>query len=185
MDVSIPEEARDILKTVISELGTVDLVVVSAGTGFLDPEPNWTKDKATIDVNVAGFTAIANTAFQQFREQGFGHLVGISSLAAIRGCGDAPAYNASKAYVSSYLQGLRHRIAKEKQPIHVTEIRPGFVDTPMAQGDGLFWVQTPQKVAEQIYRAIQKKRKVAYVTKRWRLIAWILKVLPNAIYHRI
>jgi len=61
MDVSIPEEARDILKTVISELGTVDLVVVSAGTGFLDPEPNWTKDKATIDVNVAGFTAIANT----------------------------------------------------------------------------------------------------------------------------
>ena len=185
MDVSDPSEAIVIFKALVAELGGVDLVVISAGTGFVDPELDWTKDKETIDVNVTGFTAIANAAYHQFREQGVGHLVGISSLAAIRGGADAPAYNASKAFVSSYLQGLRHKIAKSKVPICITDIRPGFVDTAMAQGNGLFWVQSPQKAATQIYKAIQKKEKVAYITKRWRLIAWILKVLPDAIYHRM
>jgi len=55
----------------------------------------------------------------------------------------------------------------------------------MAKGEGLFWVQSPQKAARQIYNAIQRKRKVAYITKRWGLIAWLLKILPDAIYHRI
>jgi short-subunit dehydrogenase len=87
--------------------------------------------------------------------------------------------------VSSYLQGLRQKIAKLGIPIYVTDIRPGFVDTAMAKGEGLFWVQSPQKAAGQIYEAIQNKRKVAYITKRWRLVAWILKALPDAIYHRI
>jgi len=185
MDVSKPSEAIEILKDIIADLGGVDLVVVSAGTGFLDPELTWEKDSRTIDVNVTGFTAIANAAYHQFEEQGFGHLVGISSLAALRGGGDAPAYNASKAFMSNYLQGLRQRIAKLNVPIHVTDIRPGFVDTEMAKGDGLFWVQSPRKAAGQIYEAIKRKRKVAYITKRWRLIAWVLKVLPDAIYNRI
>jgi short-subunit dehydrogenase len=185
MDVSNPSEAIDIFKAIISALNGVDLVIVSAGTGFLDPDLSWSKDMQTIDVNVTGFTAIANTAYHQFSQQGFGHLVGISSLAAIRGGGDAPAYNASKAFVSSYLQGLRQKIAKLGTPICVTDIRPGFVDTAMAQGEGLFWVQSPQKAARQIYKAIQKKRKVAYITKRWRLVAWIMKVLPDVIYHKI
>jgi short-subunit dehydrogenase len=185
MDVSDTSAAIEIVKAISEDLDGVDLVVISAGTGFLDPDLNWANDKETIAVNVMGFTAIANTVYHQFRQQGFGHLVGISSLAAIRGGADAPAYNASKAFVSSYLQGLRQKIAKLGIPIYVTDIRPGFVDTAMAKGEGLFWVQSPQKAAGQIYEAIQNKRKVAYITKRWRLVAWILKVLPDAIYHRI
>ena len=141
MDVSDTSSAIDTFNAISKEFGEIDLVVISAGTGFRDPELNWTKDKETIDVNVVGFTAIANTAYHQFRQQGFGHLVSISSVAAIRGGAEAPAYHASKAFVSSYIQGLQHKIAKSKVPIYVTDIRPGFVDTAMAQGDRLFWVQ--------------------------------------------
>jgi short-subunit dehydrogenase len=185
MDVSKPSEAIKIFQSIVSELVRVDLVVISAGTGFLDSRFRWENDKQTIDVNVIGFTAIANAAYHQFREQQSGHLVGISSIAALRGGGDAPAYNASKAFISTYLQGIRQKVAKLNIPIVVTDVRPGFVDTDMAKGKGLFWVQSPQKAAMQIYIAIKKKKSMAYITKRWRLIAWLLKILPDAVYHRM
>ncbi len=108
----------------------------------------------------------------------------ISSIAAIRG-GEAPSYNASKAFVSNYLQGLCYLNAKSKNNVVVTDIQPGFVDTAMAQGDGLFWVASPQKAAAQIFTAIKKKKRHAYITKRWRLIGWILKILPDFLYNKL
>jgi short-subunit dehydrogenase len=185
MDVSDTENAIKTFNTINEDLNGTDLVVISAGTGHLNPDLQWLEEKDTIDVNVAGFSAIAGAAYCHFTQQRSGHLVGISSLAALRGGGDAPAYYASKAFVSNYLQGLRHKTAKLRIPIYISDIRPGFVDTAMAQGDGLFWVQSPEKAARQIFVAIQKKRKVAYITKRWILVAWILRILPDAIYHKM
>lgn len=182
MDVRNPEASIEKFGEIIAEAGSLDLVIISAGTGSIDPELPWTDEKDTLDTNVTGFAAIANATYHHFVEKGSGHLVGITSLAAIRG-GPAVAYNASKAFESSYLQGLRNKIAKLGLPIAVTEIRPGFVDTRMAKGDGLFWVQPPRKAARQIYRAIRKKKKMAYVTKRWRLIARLIRVLPDFLYN--
>ena len=113
-----------------------------------------------------------------------GHIVGISSVAAIRGSGNEPAYNASKAFQSNYLQGLRQKFHKLKLPVAVTDVQPGFVDTAMAQGEGLFWVAPPEKAAQQIFNSIRKRRKHVYVTRRWRLIAWLLKILPDSLYDR-
>ncbi len=141
--------------------------------------------KKTIDVNVSGFAAMANVAMKHFLSKGSGHLVGISSIAAIRGDDSAPAYNASKAFVPNYLIGLRKKISKARLPIVITDVRPGFVDTAMAQGDGLFWVAPPQKAAQQIFAAIEKKKKHVYVTKRWKLIGWMMKIVPDFIYNRI
>ena len=70
-------------------------------------------------------------------------------------------------------------------PIAVTDIQPGFVDTAMAKGEGLFWVASPQKAALQIYETIRKRKKHAYITRRWRLIGWALKIMPDFIYHRL
>ena len=97
----------------------------------------------------------------------------------------APAYNASKAYQINYLEGLRQKATKTKKPIYVTDIRPGFVDTDMAKGEGQFWVATKEKAAQQIFTIIKRKKSVGYVTKRWRLIAEILKRLPSGIYRRM
>lgn len=55
---------------------------------------------------------------------------------------------------------------KSGNHIHVTDIRPGLVDTAMAKGDGLFWVMPVDKVAKQIISAIRKKKSKVYVTKR-------------------
>ena len=127
--------------------------------------------------------ALASAAMRHFEERGRGHLVGLSSLAALRGQGAAPAYNASKAFVSNYLDGLRHRAVHGGLDVTVTDVLPGFVDTPMV-GDQTFWLAPVDKAAEQIYRAIRRRRARVYVTRRWRLVAWLLKVLPDALYYR-
>ena len=184
MDVSDTPTAVESLKSLIAKMGGVDLAVISAGTGFIDNELPWSKEKETIDVNVLGFTATANVVYHHFVEQGSGHLVGLSSIAAIRG-GEAPAYNASKAFISNYLQGLRYKVSKRNLPITVTDIQLGLVDTAMAKGEGLFWVTSPQNAALQIYEAIRKRKKHVYITKRWRLIAWALRFMPDFIYNKI
>ena len=183
IDVSQTAEAINQLKELIAEMEGVDIIVISSGVGYVNNDLQWPLEKETIDVNVSGFTSMANVAMHHFLSKGSGHLVGISSIAALRGDGDAPAYNASKAFVSNYLEGLQKKVAGSS--ITVTDIQPGFVDTAMAKGDGLFWVASPQKAAQQIYNAIERKKKHAYITKRWRLIGWLLKVLPEFIYNRI
>jgi short-subunit dehydrogenase len=184
MDVSNYEQARETLSDIILESGEVDLIVISAGTGFHDPEHSWDKEKITIDVNVTGFAAIANAAFKYFSQRGNGVLVGISSIAAIRGGGNT-SYFASKAFVRNYLQGLRRLAAKNKLDVTVTEVMPGFVDTAMAKGERLFWVSPVEKAARQILKAIDKGKTFVYITKRWRLVAWIMKLMPDWFYHRI
>ncbi len=179
MDLARPEESAGFFREMIAEMGGVDIVIISAGTGYINPELKWAKEKETISVNVAGFTAIASAAMDHFLAQGKGHLVGISSLAALRGSGSAPAYAASKAYVSNYLEGLRFRAKKASADIYVTDIRPGFVDTDMAKGEGLFWVSPVPKAAGQIYAAILKKRRRAVITKRWNLVAFLLSIAPD------
>ena len=67
----------------------------------------------------------------------------------------------------------------------MTDVRPGFVDTDMAKGEGQFWVATKEKAAKQIYGLIKKKKAVGYVSKRWRLVALLLKILPKEIYKRL
>ncbi len=185
MDVSQTDKAIEQLTELISEMNGVELVVISAGVGFINNEFEWEKEKATIETNVTGFAAMTNVAVQHFLEQRAGHLVGISSIAALRGSGGAPAYNASKAFVSNYLEGLQQKFVQLKLPIVVTDVKPGFVDTAMAQGEGLFWVAPPEKAARQIYKIIKAHRNHAYVTKRWRLIGLLLKLMPNYIYNRI
>lgn len=184
MDVSNTESAIRELEGLIADLGDVELFVISAGTGHLNPELAWEKERVTLATNVMGFAAMANVAAAHLTARGAGQLVGISSIAAIRPHRSAPAYGASKAFVSSYLAALRHRFVQAQLPITVLEVQPGFVDTAMAQGDGLFWVAPTTKASSQIMKAIDRKRSHVYITRRWRLIAWVLKLLPDALYHR-
>jgi short-subunit dehydrogenase len=173
------------MEKMVAELGGVDLIVISSGTGYLNETLEFEKEHSTIETNVKGFTCVADWAFHFFEEQGFGHLVAISSVAGLRGLRHSPAYGASKAYQMNYLEGLRQKAVHSGIPISVTDIRPGFVDTDMAKGEGLFWVASTEKAALQIFKALRNKRNTVYVTKRWWLVGWILKRIPPFLYNRI
>ena len=185
MDVADTARAMGLLEELIGEMDGVDLIVVSAGTGHLNPDLAWEPEAETLGVNVLGFAAMANVAYGHFVRRGAGHLVSISSIAALRGGGGAPAYNASKAFVSAYLDGLRHKLARLGSPVAITDIQPGFVRTAMAQGPHVFWAASPGKAAEQIWQAIRRRRKRVVITRRWRLIAWLMRLVPDGVYHRL
>lgn len=186
MDVADTARARARLEELIAEMGGADLIVVNAGTGAVNPDLAWEREEPAIRVNAHGFAAMANVAMRHFLARGRGHLVGISSLNALRGSRYAPAYGASKAFVSNYLEALWYYVARLGLPIAVTDIQPGFVDTAMTRDQPRkFWVASPEAAAEQIYDAIRRRRKRAVVTRRWVVMAWLMRVLPHWAYKRI
>lgn len=184
MDVTTVEALPRQLDELVKTLGGLDLLVLSSGTGDVNVPLDFAIEKRTIDTNVLGFTCIADWAFNYFQQQKQGHFVAITSVAGLRGGRHAPAYNASKAYQVSYLQALRHKAAHLKLPIAITDVRPGFVDTAMAKGEGVFWSAPVEKAAAQMMAAIRRKKKVAYITRRWSLVAAIMQRAPDFVYHR-
>jgi short-subunit dehydrogenase len=179
-------DAAGILEQVLDELGGVDLVIVSAGAGHNNRDLNVELDAETVTVNVVGFMTMAQVAVRHFLRRGHGHLVGVSSIAALRGNGTGAAYSASKAFQSVYLDGMRDLVRQSRLPIVVTEVQPGFVDTAMmkpeaALGSVARWllVAPPALAARQIMRAIRTRTTHAYIPRRYALVASLLKVLPR------
>lgn len=172
------------LQSLIQKLDGLDILIYNSGYGNVSKHLDWDIEKQTTDVNVNGFIEIVCYAFNYFVNQDHGQIACTSSIASIRGNSHAPAYGASKAFESNYMEGLFFKAKKLKKNIAITDIQPGFVNTGLAKGDGVFWVSTAQKAANQMFTAIKRKRKKVYVTKRWWLIAKILKWLPDFIYKR-
>lgn len=179
------EDNREQLESLIGALGGMDLLIYNAGFGAASPELNWETEQETVRTNVVGFAALINYGFNWFCRQGYGHLALTSSVAGVRGNSWAPAYSASKAFMSNYAEGLQIKAARMKKDIVVTDIRPGFVHTKMSGGNKRFWMASPQKAARQIVAAIDRKKRIAYITRRWWLIARVMKLLPYSLYRRL
>lgn len=179
-DIQEVETLENVFNEIVEEFHTIDLIVQSSGIGHINPRLLWELEEETIKTNVLGVTKLYDLAYNLFRKQGYGHLVGISSIGSLRGNRAAPAYFASKAYQKSYLESLYIKTKTiPTKKVFVTDIRPGFVDTGVTLGDGVFWMVPLEKAGKQIFKAIQKKKHVAYISKRWQLIAIVLKLVPS------
>jgi short-subunit dehydrogenase len=183
-DVTQQENQRR-MEQLIKELGGVDIVIYNSGFGDPSTELNWEIENTTTKTNVNGFVEIVGYVFNYFAQQGYGQIAITSSVAAVRGNSWAPAYSASKAFMSNYAEGLNIKAKRLKKNIIVTDIRPGFIDTKTAKGNGRFWVVAKEKAVTEIIKAIEKKKRVAYITKRWWFVAQIMRLLPYGIYRRI
>lgn len=184
MDVAETDSARRAFSELLKEMDDVELIIVNAGVGLL--KPDWEQEKQLIRINVLGFVAIADAAMDYFTERGGGQLVGISSVASLKGFSRSGAYSASKAFISIYMQALRQKSFQLGLNIVITDIKPGYVATPMLNHrKGLFWISPVDKAARQIYRAIKNRKHHAYITRRWRLVAWLLKIVPDRLFIRL
>jgi short-subunit dehydrogenase len=174
------------LEKLAEEMKSVDLILLCSGIGKVNHELDFETEKQTIYTNVMGFTNIIDWSYNFFEKQGYGHLAAISSIASLRGNRYAPSYFASKAFNKSYLEAMRGKAHKSKAKIKITDIRPGFVDTDLIKGENYIFLVSPlNKAAKQIYKALCHQRKVIYVTKRWNIAAFIMKICPRFIYDRI
>jgi Short-chain dehydrogenases of various substrate specificities len=172
------------LRSLIEKLEGVDILIYNSGYGEVSNTLDWEIEKHTTAVNVIGFVEIICYAFNYLVNQGHGQIACISSIASIRGNSQAPAYSATKAFESNYMEGLYLKAKRLKKNLSVTDIQPGFVNTGRDKENGRFWESTTGEAAVQIYDAIKRKRKRAYITRRWWLIASLLKILPGFIYNR-
>jgi short-subunit dehydrogenase len=174
------------LELLIDKLGGLDLLIYNSGYGELSETLDWQIDKQTTLTNVNGFIEIVNYTFNYFVKQGKGQIAATSSIAAVRENNQAPAYSASKSFLSMYMAGLylKARRLNKKDPginIFITDIQPGFVKTKMAKGKRRFWEAPVEKAVKQMFSAIQMKKRKVYITRRWALIAWLLKWMPHFI----
>jgi len=186
MDVTRHDEAKSALDSLIREMGGMDIIVLNAGISNYQASSLIGMEQKVIDVNVSGFVQLFGHAFQYFKKQGSGQIVGVSSIAGLFGSSRAAPYSASKAFISTYMQAYRQRSNKIREDIVVTDVIPGFVESEMTEGKkGMFWVAKTEKAVSQMLDDIEKKKSYSYITRRWRLVAWLIKLTPNWVLDRI
>lgn len=187
LDVTDDAAVAQVFANAHALLGSLDIVVANAGIahrGTIGKLP-FAKVRETINTNVTGFMATVDAAMHCFREQGHGHLVGISSVAAFRGMPAGGVYGASKAAVSTYLEALRAETYNSR--IHVTTLSPGFIDTPINRGaKSRPFVIRVEQGGKLLVDLIERKVQRATVPRwPWALLARLMAVMPTGVMARL
>jgi len=187
LDVTDDASVAQVFANARAQLGALDIVVANAGIGHhgaIGKLP-FAKVRDIINTNVIGFMATVEAAMHCFREQGHGHLVGISSVAAFRGMPGGGAYGASKAAVSTYLESLRAET--HNSPILVTTLSPGFIDTPINRASKSRPFVTPvEKGGKLLVDLIERKVERATVPRwPWAVVARLMAVLPTGVIAKL
>lgn len=182
MDISSIAKSLNNLE---ERVGRVELYIHCSGRGIRNKELDLSQELITTETNVEGFTASINWAYKYFQKSGGGTIAAISSIAGLRGFALSPSYSASKSFQITYLEALAQKSIGEKSNIKVIDIRAGFVDTAMGNGEGAFWQCSAERAAKQIITSVHKGKEVIYVTKRWVLVAKLLKIIPGFWFRRL
>lgn len=179
------ENSEKQLQILAQRMGLVDVIIVNSGVGNWNPKNELEPDLTTIQTNVLGFTKMTLTAFQIFLKQGFGHVVGISSIASYFGYGKSAAYNASKAFVANYLSGLAHRATLSKKKIFVTDVQPGFIQTPLIENrKEVKWAISAERMADILIPKLDSHPRKIIIPMRWIFVSWIIRLLPDWMIQR-
>jgi short-subunit dehydrogenase len=180
------EDAPERLQELISQTGGMDLYFHSSGIGFQNPDLQSDRELRMVETNATGFTRMLTAAFQYFKQQNKGHLAVISSIAGTKGLGVAPAYSATKRFQSTYMDALAQLAHIQKLNIRFTDIRPGFVATAILK-DGRKYpmLMNPERVANHIVRALNRRKRVAIIDKRYALLVFFWRLIPQWLWERI
>jgi short-subunit dehydrogenase len=151
------------------------------GQAEIDADPK--RIGPLVEDNMAG-PAMLLQVLAPLLEARKGAVLGVGSVAGDRGRLGNYAYGAAKAGFHAYLQGLRNRLGRAGVP--VVTVKPGFVDTAMTWGlPGLFLVATPEAVARDCWRAIEKRRDVIYTPWFWGWIMLVIRMIPERIFKKL
>lgn len=184
-DAADHDKVEELWQRIEADLGEVDELHFVAGV--MPPvaidEFDMHKDLVQLQVNAIGGIAWVNAAAKRFQAKGKGCIVGVSSVAQDRGRVGKPGYHASKAAFDTFLESVRNRLWKKG--VQVTTIRPGFVETPMTTGLPLKGAISADKAAGLILRARDKRKALAYVPFKWRIIMTVIRHIPSFVFRRM
>ena len=173
------------LNRLVDRLGGMDLFFLSSGVGYQNRDLEPEIELNTARTNVEGFTRMVTAAFDYFKKTGGGHIAVISSIAGTKGLGSAPAYSATKRFQNTYLDALDQLAHMNKLHISFTDIRPGFVATPLLKDDKYPLLMYAPYVASQIVRAISRRKRVAVIDRRYQMLVFFWKLIPGWLWVRL
>ena len=180
------DDATERLRNLIARLGGMDLFFYASGIGKQNRELKEDIELATMQTNGLGFTRMIGEAYRYFAEKGEGHIAAITSIAGTKGLGPAPSYSATKAMQNVYLQALEQQANARGLRIRFTDIRPGFVDTALLNGDFKYpMMLRPENVACEIVGAINNRQHIRVIDWRYRLMTAFWRRIPRFIWRRI
>tara|TARA_B100000900_G_scaffold92105_1_gene75451 strand:+ start:1522 stop:2286 length:765 start_codon:yes stop_codon:yes gene_type:complete len=188
LDVTKIDNCKSIAKSIIEDLGQIDICVF--GTGMHDPKSekkfNLDKIREIMEVNYFGTMNSINSVYEYFSEKKSGHISIISSVAGYRGLPAAGAYCASKSALISFAESLYFDMIKNN--VKVSVICPGFIRTPMTdQNDfSMPMIKSAEYAADKIYLGIIKKSGFEiHFPKTFTFLMKIIQILPNWLYFGI
>ena len=172
----------------IAAQGVPDVVIANAGVSIgIDTAERADLDvlARTLAINNVGLAATFHPFVSAMTQRGSGRLVGIGSVAAIRGLPGHGAYCASKAGVVAYCESLRGEL--RASGVKVVTVCPGYIDTPLTQGNryGMPFLMQPDDFAEKAFRTIEAG--ISYRVIPWQMgvVAKLMRLLPNALFDRL
>lgn len=184
-DVTDRAAVPALLDAITQEIGEPDLLIYNSGLLLPVGEDEFTaeKDIRMFDVNLLGAVAWLDDAAARMGARGSGTLVGVSSIAGDRGRRGAPAYGASKAGLTTFLEALRNRLAG--RGVDVVTVRPGYVDTPMTEGMNTFWSVSAERAAELILHHARRGSVDVHVPRRWWFVSLAVRAIPSWLFRHL
>ncbi|MCM1163833.1 MAG: SDR family NAD(P)-dependent oxidoreductase [Muribaculaceae bacterium] len=187
IDITRPEAGQS-LRKLVDKLGGMDVYFHISGVGYENDNLDPTLELATVRTNVTGFTRMIDEAYRYFRDErhGRGHIAAITSVAGTRGIGRLAAYSATKAYQQTYLTALNQLARIEHLKIKFSDIRPGWIRTPLLDNDYEYpLTMTLPYAVPLIVKALKHKQRVAYIDWRWGMLVALWRLIPDWIWVRI
>ena len=184
-DVRDAAGMRGAAASFIDRHGVPDLVIANAGISYGNDtavERDVEVFREILEINVLGLVNTFHPFIAPMRARGGGHLVGIASVAGVRGLPGATAYSASKAAAVRYLEGLR--VELRGSGIDVTTISPGYIATPMTAKNPyrMPFILGPDAAARRFARAIERRARHAVIPWQMAIVARLLALVPPIVY---
>lgn len=178
------DDAPALLRALIRQVGGMDIYFHAAGVGKHNEELMPEIEMNTVGTNGMGFARMVGEAYRYFAGKGEGHIACITSIAGTKGLGPTPSYSATKAFQNVYLQALEQEAHARHLAVRFTDIRPGFVDTPLLSKPYPMLMK-PEKVAESIVKAVLHRRHIVVIDWRWRILTALWRRVPCFLWRRM
>ena len=186
IDITMPAAATQ-LTELAHAIGGMDLYLHVAGIGYDNPPLDPDREAAILDTNSTAFARMISAAYGYFRTTGRrGRIAAITSVAGTRAIPDMAAYSASKKCDQTYLGALAQLARIQHMPIRITDIRPGWIRTPLLHNGQSYPLEmTPAYAIPLIMRALRRAPRVAYIDWRWRLVCALWRLIPRPIWEHL
>lgn len=180
------EDGPKALQELIDKVGGMDLLFYASGVGNQNMELEPDIELKTVNTNGLGFAQMIGAAYRYMAARGRGHIAAISSIAGTKGLGAAPSYSATKAFQGTYLQALEQQANMRGLNIRFTDLRPGFVATPLLGDNPKYpMLLDTKKVAREMVRAVNKGKHVRVIDWHWRIATAMWRRVPRWIWRQL